>query len=42
MELKYRMYLVVNSLKGINTGIQFGHAVVEYGNEYYNTSEYKK
>lgn len=29
-------------MKGINTGIQFGHAVVEYGNEYYNTSEYKK
>ena len=29
-------------MKGINTGIQFGHAVVEYDNEYYNTDKYKK
>ena len=29
-------------MKGINTEIQFGHAVVEYDNEYYNTDKYKK
>ena len=43
MELKYRMYGLVNyQLSGIQKGIQFGHAVVEYGLKYFNTDEYKR
>jgi hypothetical protein len=42
-ERKYRMYGMVNyQLSGIQKGIQFGHAVVEYGITYGNTEEYLK
>ena len=35
MELRYRMYGLVNcQLSGIQQGLQFAHAVVEYGNIY--------
>lgn len=43
MNLEYRMYgLVPYQLSGIQKGIQFGHAVVEYGNKYSTTEEYKQ
>lgn len=39
----YRMYgLVPYNLSPIQQGIQFGHAVVEYGLEFGNTPEYQK
>lgn len=39
----YRMYGMVNyQLSGIQKGIQFGHAVVEYGISFGNTKEYKR
>lgn len=42
-ELEYRMYgFVPYQLSGIQSGIQFGHGVVEYANVYHNTTEYKK
>ena len=43
-DLELRMYGFVNyQLSGtIHAGIQFGHAVVEYGLTYGNTSEYKQ
>ena len=42
--LELRMYGLVNyQLSGtIHAGIQFGHAVVEYGKEYGHTLEYEK
>ena len=40
MKRKYRMYGLVNyQLSGIQQGIQFGHAVVEYGLSYGNSVE---
>jgi hypothetical protein len=43
MERKYRMYGLVNyQLSGIQQGIQFGHAVVEYGIKYNGTPEYNR
>jgi hypothetical protein len=40
---KYRMYgLVPYNISPIQQGIQFGHAVVEYGITYGNTEEYQK
>ena len=40
--LELRMYGLVNyQLTGIQQGIQFGHAVVEYGLKYFNTDLYK-
>jgi hypothetical protein len=42
-EKKYRMYGLVNyQLSGIQQGIQFGHAVVEYGLLYGQTPEYQR
>ena len=42
-KLEYRMYGLVNyQLSGIQKGIQFGHAVVEYGLKYGKTDEYQK
>jgi hypothetical protein len=42
-ERKYRMYGLVNyQLSGIQKGIQFGHAVVEYGLLYGQTPEYQR
>jgi hypothetical protein len=42
-ERKYRMYGLVNyQLRGIQQGIQFGHAVVEYGLLYGETPEYQR
>jgi hypothetical protein len=39
----YRMYgLVPYNISPIQQGIQFGHAVVEYGLEFGNSSEYQK
>lgn len=39
----YRMYgLVPYNLSPIQQGIQFGHAVVEYGLEFFETPEYQK
>ena len=39
----YRMYgLVPYNLSPIQQGIQFGHAVVEYGLEFFGTPEYQK
>ena len=39
----YRMYgLVPYNISPIQQGIQFGHAVVEYGNTYGNTREYHR
>jgi hypothetical protein len=39
----YRMYgLVPYNLSPIQQGIQFGHAVVEYGLEYFETDEYQQ
>ena len=39
----YRMYgLVPYNLSPIQQGIQFGHAVVEYGLEFFETSEYQE
>lgn len=42
--LELRMFGFVNyQLSGtIHAGIQFGHAVVEYGLKYFNTQEYQK
>jgi hypothetical protein len=41
-KLELRMYGLVNyQLTGIQKGIQFGHAVVEYGNKYFNTDLYQ-
>jgi hypothetical protein len=43
MERKYRMYgLVPYNISPIQQGIQFGHAVVEYGNQYSGTPEYQR
>lgn len=43
MKRKYRMYgLVPYNLSPIQQGIQFGHAVVEYGLDYGHTPEYQK
>lgn len=42
-EFEYRMYgFVPYQLSGIQAGIQFGHAVVEYGNRFNQTPEYQK
>lgn len=42
-KLEFRMYGLVNyQLSGIQKGIQFGHAVVEYGLTIGNTEEYQK
>jgi hypothetical protein len=42
-KLTYRMYgLVAYQLSEIQKGIQFGHAVVEYGLEFGNSPEYQK
>lgn len=39
---RYRMYgLVPYNLSPIQQGIQFGHAVVEFANEHFNSLEYK-
>lgn len=39
----YRMYgLVPYNISPIQQGIQFGHAVVEYGLEYFETEEYQE
>jgi hypothetical protein len=41
--LELRMYGLVNyQLTGIQKGIQFGHAVVEYGLKYFNTQLYQE
>lgn len=41
-KLELRMYGLVNyQLTGIQQGIQFGHAVVEYGIKYYTTDLYQ-
>lgn len=41
-KLEYRMYgLTPYQLTGIQIGIQYGHAVVEYGDKYSQTEEYK-
>lgn len=43
MKDTYRMYgLVPYNLSPIQQGIQFGHAVVEYGLKYFDTKEYKE
>lgn len=43
INFEYRMYgFVPYQLSGIQSGIQFGHAVVEYSNKYYSSQEYKK
>lgn len=40
---EYRMYgLVPYNLSPIQQGIQFGHAVVEYGLDFFNTPEYQE
>ena len=40
---EYRMYgLVPYNLSPIQQGIQFGHAVVEYGFEFFDTPEYQE
>lgn len=40
-EREYRMYgLVIYQLSGIQKGIQFGHAVVEYGNDFSEDLDY--
>jgi hypothetical protein len=42
-KLEYRMYgLVPYNISPIQQGIQFGHAVVEYGFNYGKTDEYQK
>lgn len=42
-KLEYRMYgLVPYNLSPIQQGIQFGHAVVEYGLEHFNDEDYQK
>ena len=42
-KLKYRMYgLVPYNISPIQQGIQFGHAVVEYGLSYFDTKDYQK
>ena len=42
-ERKYRMYgLVPYNISPIQQGIQYGHAVVEYGLTYGNTEEYQR
>ena len=42
-KLEYRMYGLVNyQLSGIQKGIQFGHAVVEYGLKHGKTDEYRR
>jgi hypothetical protein len=39
----YRMYGMVNyQLSGIQKGIQFGHAVVEYANDHFHDEEYQQ
>jgi len=39
----YRMYGMVNyQLSGIQKGIQFGHAVVEYANDHFRDEEYQQ
>ena len=43
MERKYRMYgLVPYNISPIQQGIQYGHAVAEYGNQYHGTKEYQR
>jgi hypothetical protein len=43
MERRYRMYgMVPYNISPIQQGIQFGHAVVEYGLTYGNTPEYQR
>jgi len=43
LELEFRMYfLVPYNISPIQQGIQAGHAVVEYGNDYSHTKEYRK
>lgn len=43
MKNEIRMYgLTPYQLSGIQTGIQFGHAVVEYGLKYFNTDSYQR
>ena len=40
--ITYRMYgLVPYNISEIQKGIQFGHAVVEYGQKYFNDTEYQ-
>jgi len=42
-KLEYRMYgAVPYQLSGIQSGIQYGHAVIEYSNHYGDTEEYQK
>lgn len=42
-QLQYRMYgLVPYNISPIQQGIQFGHAVVEYANQYFDTPIYQK
>lgn len=42
-KLEYRMYGFVNyQLSGIQKGIQFGHAVVEYSLKYFKKNDYQK
>lgn len=43
LHLEYRMYgFVPYALSGIQSGIQFGHGVVEYANKFFHTKEYEK
>lgn len=43
LHLEYRMYgFVPYQLSGIQSGIQFGHGVVEYANKFFHTKEYGK
>lgn len=43
MELQYRMYgFVPYNISPIQQGIQFGHAVVEYGNQFGQESSYHR
>lgn len=42
INLEFRMYGLVNyQLSGIQKGIQFGHAVVEYGLKYFKDDDYQ-
>ena len=42
-ELKYRMYgLVPYNISPIQQGIQFGHAVVDYSNKFFDQKDYQR
>lgn len=42
-QLKYRMYgLVPYNISPIQQGIQFGHGVVEYANQFYSDPKYQR